>query len=79
MGCVLDMAFSPEGCSDLNSQEIYLIVHIPYRLAVVNVLLTGLKLGLREMRFPPIPVKRVIKYMLFFSLIGANIFIYSNG
>ena len=36
-------------------------------------------IGTKIMRFPPFPVKRVIKYALFFSLIGANILIYSNA
>jgi len=31
------------------------------------------------MRFPPIPVKKVIKIALILTLIGANVFFYTSG
>jgi len=38
----------------------------------------GDKLGIIIMRFPPIPVKKVLKYALFIGLIGVNVYFYAT-
>jgi len=53
---------------------------LTFRLRTGKLWLTGRQwgalLGLIQMRFPPIPVKKVIKYSLFAGLITLNFWIY---